>query len=140
MESLIKLTDGDLRRAVNLLQLASALSERITADSLYESASTPLPREVEQMMGKALSGDFEGSRAALYALLTDRGASGEDVVRALHRHLPNLSLPEEEKIALLQVLAEVDFRLAMGASDRVQLEAFLARLGLSGRRGGDGTA
>jgi replication factor C small subunit len=140
MESLIKLADGDLRRAVNLLQLASALTERITADSLYESASTPLPREVEQMMGKALSGDFEGSRAALYALLTDRGASGEDVVRALHRHLPNLSLPEEEKIALLQVLAEVDFRLAMGASDRVQLEAFLARLGLSGRRGGDGTA
>jgi replication factor C small subunit len=136
LDTLLRLSEGDLRRAVNLLQLAAALSDEITEDNVYESASTPLPREVDEMVGSALAGDLEAARMKLYSIIADRGASGEDLVRALHRQLPNFPIPDPEKVPLVEALAEVDFRLAMGASERVQLEAFLARLGVRSREPG----
>lgn len=127
--AILRLSGGDLRSAVNILQTASTLSEKVDADAVYESASAPLPREVEAMIASALQGDFRGARDRLYQLISERGASGEDMVKAIHSNIPNLTIPDAEKVRLIDLLAEVDFRLVEGASDRLQLEAFLARLG-----------
>lgn len=127
--AILRLSGGDLRSAVNILQTASTLNEKVDADSVYESASAPLPREVEAMIASALQGDFRGARERLYQLISERGASGEDMVKAIHTNIPNLTIPDTEKVRLIDLLAEVDFRLVEGASERLQLEAFLARLG-----------
>lgn len=129
-EAILKLSEGDLRRGVNLLQLASATTETVDADVVYESAATPLPREVEGMVNAAIAGDFLGAREKLYALFTERGASGEDVVKAVHSYLTTVPIPDTERVRLVDALAEVEFRIVEGASDRIQLESFLTRLGL----------
>jgi replication factor C small subunit len=130
-ETLVTASSGDMRRAVNLLQLAAASTETVTAESVKEHATVPLRREVEGMLGAALKGDFLDARGRLYAIFTERGASGEDILRAIHSYLPDISdatLPPREKVRLVEYLGEVDFRLAQGASERVQLEAVLAHL------------
>jgi replication factor C small subunit len=128
-EAILRISQGDLRRAVNILQLTSTLHASVTEDSVYESSQAPLPREVEEMLLTAARGDFLQARERLGRLFTERGASGEDIVRSIHTHLPNLAgLPDALKIELIALLAEVDFRIAEGASERLQLEAFLARL------------
>ena len=84
------------------------------------------------MLAAALAGNFLEARSRLYALITDRGASGEDILRAIHSYLPEISdsvLPPAEKIRLIEYLGEVDYRLALGmATERIQLEALLAHL------------
>jgi replication factor C small subunit len=129
-DAMLKISEGDLRRAVNLLQLSSAVTEKIDADVVYESAATPLPREVEGMVNAAIAGDFLGARDKLYALFTERGASGEDVVKAVHSYLTTVPLPDVERVRLVDALAEVEFRIVEGASERIQLESFLTRLSL----------
>jgi replication factor C small subunit len=128
---------GDMRRATNLLQLAGTHSESVTAETLREYATAPLRREVEGMLGAALSGNFREARDRLYAMFVDRGAAGEEILRAIHAYLPEIPetvLPARDKIRLLEYLGEVDFRLAQGASDRVQLEAVLAHVALGSSR------
>jgi replication factor C small subunit len=96
-----------------------------------EYATVPLRREVEGMLGAALTGSFLDARDRLYRLFSERGASGEEILRAIHSYLPDIGdavLPAREKVRLLEYLGEVDFRLAQGASDRIQLEAVLAHL------------
>jgi replication factor C small subunit len=130
-EAILTAASGDMRRAINLLQLIATHVNHVTAETVRENASAPLRREVEGMLGAALQGQFREARSRLYALLTDRGASGEEVLRAIHGYLPDVSdqlLPPREKVRLIEYLGEVDFRLAQGASDRVQLEALLAHL------------
>ena len=134
-EAILAAANGDLRRAINLLQLTATHTAHVTAKTVQENATIPLRREVEGMLGAALSGDFLGARAQLYALLTDRGAAGEEILKAMHGYLPDVPetlLPAREKVRLVEYLAEVDFRLAQGAGDRVQLEAVLAHLAAGG--------
>ncbi len=138
METILSASGGDMRRAINLLQLTATRVDTVTAETVKEYATVPLRREVEGMLGAALSGTFRDARDRLYALFTERGASGEDVLKAIHGYLPDIPdtvLPPREKIRLVEFLGEVDFRLAQGASDRIQLEAVLAHIA-AGRAAG----
>jgi replication factor C small subunit len=131
LEAIVTASTGDMRRAINLLQLASTGVTTISAESVKEHATIPLRKEVEGMIGAAVAGNFHEARGRLYALFTDRGAAGEEILRAIHGYLPDISetvLPARQKVILLEYLAEVDFRLAQGASDRIQLEAVLAHI------------
>jgi replication factor C small subunit len=131
LDTLVTTAFGDMRRAVNLLQLTATHGDTITAETVKEHASVPLRREVEAMLGAALAGDFPGARDRLYALFTERGTSGEEILHAIHGYLPEVSeevLPARDKVRLIEYLGEVDFRLAQGASERVQLEAVLAHV------------
>ena len=130
-ELLVTAGGGDLRRATNLFQLAATQGDTVTEATVKEYATVPIRREVESMLHAAIAGDFFEARTELYALFSERGASGEDILRAIHSYLPDLpdaTLPPREKIRLVEYLGEVDFRLSQGATDRVQLEAVLARL------------
>ncbi len=131
LESIVTASAGDMRRAINLLQLASTGVSTISAESVKEHATVPLRREVEGMIAAAVAGNFHEARTRLYALFTDRGAAGEEILRAIHGYLPDVAesvLPAREKVRLIEYLGEVDFRLAQGASDRIQLEAVLAHI------------
>ena len=138
LETILTASAGDMRRATNLLQLAGTHADSITAETIKEYATIPLRREVEGMLSAALSGNFGDARNRLYALFVERGASGEDVLKAIHSYLPDIPenvLPAREKVRLLEYLGEVDFRLAQGASDRIQLEAVLAHVAAESSRG-----
>jgi len=134
LETILTASAGDMRRATNLLQLAATHADNITADTIKEYATIPLRREVEGMLSAALAGNFREARDRLFSMFIERGASGEDILRAIHSYLPDLPetvLPAREKVRLLEYLGEVDFRLAQGASDRIQLEAVLAHVAAS---------
>jgi len=131
LETILTASSGDMRRATNLLQLAGTHTDNITGDSVKEYATLPLRREVEGMISAALLGNFREARDRLFALFVERGASGEDILKAIHSYLPDIPeniLPSREKVRLLEYLGEVDFRLAQGASDRIQLESVLAHV------------
>lgn len=130
-DAILAASSGDMRRAINFLQLTATHADHVTAKTVQENATIPLRREVEGMLSAALAGDFLGARERLYALFTDRGAAGEEILKSMHSYLPEIAdsvLPARDKIRLVEYLAEVDFRLAQGAGERVQLEAVLAHL------------
>jgi replication factor C small subunit len=130
-DAIIEASDGDLRRGINLLQLAATFRERVDLGAIRDVITAPLRDEVEAIFGTALKGDFLAAREQLFRLFVERGASGEDILRSLHSYVvgePGPTIAAHEKIQLIQYLADVDFRLAQGASDRIQLESVLARI------------
>ena len=132
-DAILAVSGGDMRRATNLLQLAGTHADSVTAETLKEYATAPLRREVEGMLAAAIAGNFGEARDRLYALFVDRGAAGEEILKAIHSYLPDVPetvLSARDKVRLLEFLGEVDFRLAQGASDRIQLEAVLAHVAL----------
>jgi replication factor C small subunit len=132
MEALIYVAQGDMRRAVNSLQVAASLASTIDGDALYKAASTVRPEEIRKLIERALSGEFLAARESLDRLLVEYGLSGEDVVRQLHRAVFDLNIDDAFKVRLVDRIGEADFRLVEGSNERIQIEALLAHFALLG--------
>ena len=132
MDAIVYIAGGDLRKAVNILQVAATLSNEIDSNTIYQSSSTARPEEIKHMIELALSGDFLKSRDILDSLLIKYGMSGEDVIYQAYRALLDLSIAPEKKIKLIDTIGDADFRLTEGSNERIQLEAMLAKFALVG--------
>ncbi len=130
VEALVYAAGGDMRKAINDLQAAGVLGETVDEDAVYGIASTARPEEIEEMVRLALDGDFTAARSTLETLLTEEGIAGDDIVDQLHRSVWEYGLPEREAVQLMDRIGETDYRLTIGANERVQLEALLAGLAL----------
>jgi len=133
MDALVYIAQGDLRKAVNALQVAAAVSPTVDEDALYKAASTARPELVKNLLEVSLGGDFLKARDALDTLLIEYGLSGEDVIRAVHRTVFDLSVPDAFKVRLIDRVGEAEFRLVEGSNERIQLEALLAHFVLVGQ-------
>ena len=133
VDALVYVASGDMRKAVNALQVAASISTTIDEETLYKTASTARPEEVRKLIEGALAGDFLGARDALDHLLIEYGLSGEDILRQIHRTVFEVSLPDTYRVKLVDTVGEVEYRLVQGSNERIQLENLLARFVLFGQ-------
>jgi len=134
LETLIFISKGDMRRAINALQVGASLNKHITADILYETTATVKPEDVKQLLTTALTGNFMAARNQLYDLLIKYGLSGEDIIKQIHHTIFDLTLPDEYKIQLLEKTGETEFRIVEGSNEHIQLESLLAQVALIGNK------
>ncbi len=135
LEAIYELSEGDMRRAINILQAAAAIG-KVTVDAVYKVVGLAHPREVRQMINLALSGNFTEARYKLRQLMINYGLSGVDVIKQIHREIfsQEIKIPDEYRIIIADLAGEIQFRLVEGADDEIQLNAFLARLAFIGKK------
>ncbi|MFQ5647683.1 MAG: replication factor C small subunit [Candidatus Aenigmatarchaeota archaeon] len=126
LSAIYEVSGGDMRKAVNLLQAAAAMG-RITRETVYSVASQARPQDIKVMLQKALEGNFPDARKMLYDMLINQGLDGSDVIRAIHREIFDLDIPEERKVKLIEHTGDIEFRLNQGGTPEIQLEALLAQ-------------
>jgi len=131
VDSLIEVSEGDMRKAVNILQSVSLLTKDISADSIYKVAAAARPKEIGQMIDAALGGDFVKARALLDELMLEHGMDGEDVLMQVHKNIVGRQMDDRLKLKLIDRIGEYNFRMTEGANDRIQLEALLAYMAVS---------
>ncbi|KYK28170.1 Replication factor C small subunit [Thermoplasmatales archaeon SG8-52-1] len=132
LETLIFISRGDLRKAINVLQVGASVNKKITAELLYETSATAKPEDVKELINIALSGNFMAARTKLYDLLIKYGLSGEDIIKQIHQNIFDLAIPDESKVKLIEKSGETEFRLIEGSNAHIQLEALLAQFVLEG--------
>lgn len=135
LETIYELSEGDMRKAINILQTAAALG-KVTVEGVYKVVGLAHPREIRQMIQLALAGNFTEARDKLRELMINYGLSGIDVIKQIHREIfsQDIKIPDEYKIIIADLAGEIQFRLVEGADDEIQLNAFLARLAFIGKK------
>ncbi|MGC9148350.1 MAG: replication factor C small subunit [Sulfolobales archaeon] len=135
LETIYEISEGDMRKAINILQASAALG-KVTVEVVYKVVGLAHPKEVKEMIQLALSGKFLESREKLRKLMIEYGLSGLDVVKQVHREIfsSDVNLPEDIKVTLADYIGEINFRLAEGADEEIQLSALLARLSVIGTK------
>lgn len=132
LEAIRYVAAGDMRRAINALQAAAMLDRKVNMDAIYKTTATAKPEEVVDLIKLALAGDFMKAKAKLDYLLIEQGLSGEDIIGQIYRAMLDMSIPDRLKVDLVDRIGEVDFRMAEGANERIQLEALIAHFILCG--------
>ena len=135
LEAIIYLSQGDLRRATNALQVAAATGKAVDSEIVYQATASVHPEKTQELLKAALEGDFMGARKLLDTMLIDEGLAGEDIIRAVHKGVFDLPIPDKQKVELVDKIGEIDFRMVEGSTERIQLEALLAHFTLVGGEG-----
>lgn len=134
LETLIYISKGDLRKAINVLQVGASLNKKITAELLYETSSTAKPEDVKKLINTALAGNFIEARNQLYNLLIQYGLSGEDIIKQIHQSIFDIAIPDETKIKIIEKTGETEFRIIEGSNPHIQLESLLAYFAIEGKK------
>ncbi|RLF05272.1 MAG: replication factor C small subunit [Thermoprotei archaeon] len=127
-------SEGDLRKAINTLQSASAIQRVVDADTVYKALGKVTPGEVKEMLEAAIKGDLMSARDKLRSLMYSYGLSGVDVVKLIHREVVSgrafSDVDNYTRATLLDLVGEANFRIVEGADDEIQLNALLAKIAL----------
>ena len=133
LEALYQASGGDLRKATNMLQAASANGGTIDDISVYSLLGSIKPDSIRTMIELALEGNFLDSREALRDILINQGLAPEDIIRMTYREIMRSTiLTEQMKVRISDVLGEVDYRLTQGARPEIQLATLLGHLSIIG--------
>ncbi|HDJ67137.1 MAG TPA: replication factor C small subunit [Nitrososphaeria archaeon] len=134
LEVIYDFSEGDMRKAINTLQASASVSRKIDEKIVYQVMGYVSRGEVRKILELALSGKFKEMRDEIRKLLYIQGIMPTDLISAIYRELFYLNIPEEDKLDLLDLLGEVDYRISEGGTPEVQLMAFLARVAAKGKR------
>ena len=132
LDALVHVARGDMRRAVNSLQVAASMDKTIDVDTIYQTTGLANPEEVKKMIETALKGNFIAARDKLDEIMIEFGLSGQDIIRQIHSSFFELSIDDREKVMLMDKTGEIEFSIIEGSNERIQLEALLAYLVMVG--------
>jgi replication factor C small subunit len=130
LEAILYVSEGDMRQAINVLQATAAVGKKVTKEEVFNIASRAKPELVRKLMELSLNGKFLEARNILDDLLINKSISGEEVLLQMHKEIENLTVNEQKKLALVNLIGEYNFRLVEGANEKIQLDALLAQIGL----------
>jgi len=124
-------SNGDLRKAINLLQAAAATQGEVDDIAIYSVLGKVSPQRVRDMITLGIKGNFIEAREILRSLLIDEGLAADDIIRMIYSELMRMNMPEKWKVHISDAVGEVDFRLTQGARPEIQLSTLLAKLALA---------
>jgi len=114
----------------------------VNETNVYLSTGNPLPKDIHQIVEWMLNSDLDAAFNNILKLKMEKGLALADVIREVHSYASRLELHQDVFINLLVTLADVEYRLATGGSEKVQLGALvgafqLARESIAGGNGAE---
>lgn len=128
IDAIIDVAEGDMRRAINVLQTMASTGD-FTEKKVFEMFGYSSRDEFASLISTALEhGLFDEAREKLDEMMIKTGVSGLDLIKGMHSVVRRHRMAAKEKLEVIMALAEAEFRIVEGGSDKIQLDALLARL------------
>jgi len=128
LSSLVQVSHGDCRRAINYLQSCGTISKEIDQEIVFRVAGEVPSDKTTNILKAALQGQLQLSIKLLEDIVNEYGLSGINIIKNIYRELYDLEISEDKKIELSKLLAEFEYRLSQGATEEIQLKALLAKI------------
>ncbi|KAJ1438323.1 hypothetical protein B484DRAFT_412811 [Ochromonadaceae sp. CCMP2298] len=140
--AVLSLAQGDLRRVLNLLQSASMAYDQVTEQAVYLTAGAAMPAVIEVIYTSLMNESFEMAYRSLLKNIVDFGYALCDIVTELSQLVAATELPDAVMAHLMDKMSNVEFRLANGVSEKLQIGAVvgaftIARAMLTGPKSGE---
>ncbi|WP_252700031.1 AAA family ATPase [Natronosalvus vescus] len=121
--------DGNLRQAILAAQTTAETEGEITMTTAYETIGTVgYADEIESMLEDAETGAFTDARSTLDDLLVDEGLDGGEVLEEV-LSVARKRYQGRELARIHRLVADIEFEMTEGASDRIHVGHLLAELG-----------
>lgn len=123
-KALLKLSRGDMRRALNVLQACYAAYDVVGENEIYNCTGNPHPSDIETVVNSMLSDEFTTSYTSklvyvlhhlsslpvlvINSMKTERGLALQDLITGAYEYLETIELKPHAKVYLLDHLATTE--------------------------------
>lgn len=141
-ESLVTLSKGDMRRALNVLQACHASStplqppgkpaadpstivrDQITQTTIYDCIAAPHPSDITYIINTLLAtNDMTECLRTVNNLKISKGLALADILTAVSDELSQNDVPSQVMVTWMAGLADIEYRLSGGGSETIQTGA-----------------
>ncbi|KAL1793782.1 hypothetical protein ACET3X_008764 [Alternaria dauci] len=141
-DSLVTLSKGDMRRALNVLQACHASStplqtpgkpapdsstivrDQITQTTIYDCIAAPHPSDIKYIIETLLSkNDMTECLRTVNNLKIMKGLALADILTAISDELVSNDVPPQVMVTWMAGLADIEYRLSGGGSEAIQTGA-----------------
>ncbi|RUP50097.1 P-loop containing nucleoside triphosphate hydrolase protein [Jimgerdemannia flammicorona] len=130
-KALLVLSCGDMRRALNILQACHAAYDRVDESAVYACTGNPHPRDIEAIVNWMLTEEFTTAYSNIKKLQTEKGLALQDILTEVHRFTTDIEFPPHVRVFLLDKMADIEYKLASAATEKIQLGALLGSFKLA---------
>uniref|UniRef100_H2Z5N6 Activator 1 subunit 5 n=1 Tax=Ciona savignyi TaxID=51511 RepID=H2Z5N6_CIOSA len=126
MAALVTLSNGDMRKALNVLQSTSMAHDEVTDDNVYKCTGRPRRSDIEKIVKWMLNENYTNAYKYTMQLCAETRMALQDIIEQIHIFVHEIHFPTAVRIYLLDKLAEIEHRLAFGTSEKLQMGALVA--------------
>ncbi|KAJ9586590.1 hypothetical protein L9F63_028367 [Diploptera punctata] len=124
--ALMTLAQGDMRKALNILQSASMAYKEVNEDNVYTCVGHPLKNDIANIVKWLLNEDFSIAYKKIQDLKTAKGLALQDILSEVHLFVHRIELPSVALIGLIVKMADIEQRLASGTNESIQLSGLIS--------------
>lgn len=84
-KAIIKLSKGDMRKVMNILESCSLTYKEIPVTKIYEVTGRPSPEDIEEIYRVLTMEDYKTALLKFLEIKTAKSLSLDDIVRELHK-------------------------------------------------------
>jgi len=125
LDAIIRLSGGDMRRVLNLLQATSMSSAEVNESTVYHTSGAPLPDDITAILSYLMNADFEKAYTEVTKICQTEGYALVDVLADLTFCITALDLNGDTMAMLLDGMSNVEHRLAFGTDEKIQTAALV---------------
>jgi replication factor C subunit 3/5 len=120
IDAILRLSGGDMRRVLNLLQSTVMSSKVVDEKSVYLTSGAPLPQDMKTILDLLLNHSFQAAYDQIVAMCTLKGYALADVLEDLTIMITALDFPPQILAGILDGMSNVEHRLASGTDEKLQ--------------------
>ncbi|XP_076369454.1 replication factor C subunit RfC3 isoform X2 [Tachypleus tridentatus] len=125
-KALLDLAQGDMRKVLNILQSTAMAFEEVNENTVYMCVGHPLKSDIADIVDWLLNHDFVNTYTHVSDLKVTKGLALEDILTQVHLYVHRIEFPVQVKLQLLEKLADIEYRLASGTSEKIQLSSLIS--------------
>ena len=108
-------------------QKSTSMADAVLSEqTVYGCTGNPLPADIEEVLNWLLTEEFQSVFDKIRAVQQTKGLALVDIVRDLHPYVMTLDITQRSRAYLLHHLADLEYRLASGTTESVQLSSLVA--------------
>ncbi|KAI1723839.1 ATPase family associated with various cellular activities (AAA) domain-containing protein [Ditylenchus destructor] len=119
-DALFKLSNGDMRRVINVLQSTSLAFEEVNEETVYQCVGQAPPSVIKNILQILLDESFEKACEKLNELSLQHGIALADTLDEILELILGLDMPQNVAALLMDRIAQIEHRLSSGCSEKIQ--------------------
>ncbi|KAI8097771.1 P-loop containing nucleoside triphosphate hydrolase protein [Halteromyces radiatus] len=129
--ALLRLSNGDMRRALNILQACHAGYDRVDETAIYNCTGNPHPGHIDSILDSMLKDEYTTAYQKVDRLKKENGYALQDIITDIYEKLQQAELPSETEISMIAKMADIEYHLGEGADEQIQLGSLIGSFKLS---------